>query len=84
MGHWRNAQLHHAKVVDKLDLKPSGLMKMGSAFDYKETKTYLVDLILLNGVRFLKWRVAEITDKDDWDVLIGMDIIKTGDFCHNK
>ena len=68
------------KVIDKLDLKPSGLMKMGSVFDHKETKTYLVDLILPNEVLFLKWRVAAIADRDDWDILIGMDIIKTGDF----
>ena len=70
------------KVVNQLGLKPSGLMmKMGSAFASKETKTYLVDLILPNGVRFPKWRVAEIADNNDWNVIIGMDIIQTGDFA---
>ena len=60
------------------------MMKMGSAFDSKEMKTYLVDLILPNGVRFLKWRVAEIADSDDWSVIIRNGYYSKGRLCYNK
>lgn len=71
-------------VVEKCGLIPSGKTDLhGVAGSKKGADTYLVTLILPNGVRVNGVRVAEVStiaSQDKCDVLIGMDIITLGDF----
>ncbi len=69
------------RVVDALGLKPirsgftHGVNGLGAS------KAYLVNLYLPDGISMAEWTVIGTNPGDVWwDVLIGMDIISTGDF----
>jgi hypothetical protein len=68
------------KVVNECALKPIGMTKVHSATEVTECETFLVSIILPNKlgvptVKVTKGLIAEC------DVLIGMDIIGSGDFA---
>lgn len=68
------------KVVDQCGLQPTGVMQVHTANGTCEAKTYLVCISLPNGVGFHSVKVT-LGDVPSTDVLIGMDIIGSGDFA---
>jgi hypothetical protein len=67
------------RVVEALAIKPSGKGQyMGIGGD-QESDTYLVHIGLPNG-QLKRYVNAYCTDLDDYDMLIGMDIITETDF----
>lgn len=82
------------KVVDDLQLKPINVTEIHHAGGTSMSNVYLVNIILPDGVMVPNVRVtlAELTDlnipeEHQSHVLIGMDIITTGDFAvtnHNN
>ena len=66
-------------VVDALGLKPIDAVFFSHANGTSETEEYVVDFKLPNGVDILSLCVIRGTF-DDYDLLIGMDIISRGDF----
>jgi hypothetical protein len=74
-----------SKVVTELGLKPSGKVKVrgvGPAGICQEhdSNTYLVNILLPNNVTIAGVRVSE-NAVEGCDVLIGMDVITTGDLA---
>jgi hypothetical protein len=67
-------------VVDTLSLKPIRLAVVQTAPGTHRTEVYLVNIILPNGVQFHTVHVSR-GDITGTEVLIGMDIITTGDFA---
>lgn len=69
-----------SRVVEALNLKPTGKVICRTAGGEKEQYTYLVNVRLPNGLKFgaVKVTGAEI---EGFDALIGMDIIAIGDFA---
>ena len=70
-------------VVDKCELKPIGRARLAHAGvdeEPDETDVYLIDLGLPNGVVVQNVPVSR-SGFSGGDVLIGMDIINTGDFA---
>src|SRR3989344_6102728 len=72
------------KVIAECNLKPTGIVQVHGISGEKISKTYLVNILLPNGVAFTGVKVTEGILRDT-DVLIGMDIINMGDFAltHN-
>ena len=68
------------KVVDECGLKPIGMAMVHSATEMKHCETFLVSIFLPNKVVYPSIRVTKGV-LADCDVLIGMDIISTGDFA---
>jgi len=68
------------EIVDKLHLQPKNPARYGSAAGDVDTTTYLVHLQLPDGSVIPNLEVIMIPDMD-YDVLIGMDIISSCDFC---
>ena len=68
------------RVATALGIAPTGLVESRTANGVRLCNTYLVDVILLNGVAFPNIPVTEGTIEDS-DALIGMDIICQGDFA---
>lgn len=68
------------RVVDECLLKPTGMTTVYHAQGNDRAETYLVAILLPNFVAFPQVRVTKGRLKD-FDVLIGMDIITTGDFA---
>jgi predicted aspartyl protease len=66
-------------VVKKLDLKPIGKSKVFHANGESVVDVYAINLFLPNQVAFKFVRVTEGV-LNGFDLLIGMDIITTGDF----
>lgn len=66
-------------VVDKLDLKPIGKSKVFHANGESIVNVYAINLFLPNQVGFQFVKVTEGVFSG-FDLLIGMDIITTGDF----
>jgi hypothetical protein len=66
-------------VVDACALQPTGIMQLHAVNSSKTTESYLIEVRLPNGVtvRGVRAAKAEIFGAD---LLIGMDIITTGDF----
>lgn len=77
------------KVVDELGLKPTGLVEVRHADGRSTVNTYLVAIALPNGVAFNEVRVSEVkliaeenlSEENQAQLLIGMDIIGAGDFA---
>ncbi|OGU16987.1 MAG: hypothetical protein A2X61_07480 [Ignavibacteria bacterium GWB2_35_12] len=70
------------KIVEALDLKPTGITRIFTPNGTLETSTYLVTLKLPNGIVFPNLDVIMSADiMSDLDALIGMDVITKGDFC---
>lgn len=67
------------RVVASLDLKPVGKSKVFHADGESVVNNYLINLFLPNKVAFQSIRVTEGV-LNGFDLLIGMDIITTGDF----
>lgn len=68
-----------ANVALKLGLIPTGKVCTSTAGGNKECNTYCIDIILPNKVVVKDLTVFEVC-LNDGDVLIGMDVIKYGDF----
>ncbi len=69
-----------SNVVAQCGLKPSGMVDVHTAQGSHTTETYLVGIHLPNRVAFPSVKVSKGTIRG-FDVLIGMDIIGTGDFA---
>ena len=68
------------RIVDDLNLIPIGNANISTANGIVSVNTYFVDFGLPNGVTVKNVLVSCADLGDDIDVLIGMDIIKHGDF----
>lgn len=68
-------------VVDACDLVAIGMDKVYNVGGYAIQETYLVAIELPNGGRYAPIRVTKGELLGEADVLIGMDIINTGDFA---
>lgn len=69
-----------SRIVRQLQLKPyqqGGISGIGGA---SNTNTYLVHVLIPTGDVVTNCEVME-SDFEDYDVIIGMDIISLGDFC---
>lgn len=72
-------------VVDRLGLIATGMTKVNTAAGESVTSTYLINIRLPNRVGFAGLQVTCCVLTPGVDVLIGMDIIGSGDFavsCH--
>lgn len=69
-----------SNVIVQCQLKPTGITDVHTAQGRFRTETYLVGIFLPNGVVFPSVRVLK-GDVLGSDVLIGMDIIGSGDFA---
>jgi len=69
------------KVVQKCELKPTGMTKVFHAHGETTTNTYFINIYLPNKVAICQIRVSEGDLAGQADVLIGMDIIGQGDFA---
>lgn len=77
------------KVVEELGLRPTGVIESRHAGGKSSVNTYLVSITVPNGVVFRQVRVSEVklipddnqSDNQQPQLLIGMDIIGTGDFA---
>jgi len=70
-----------SRVVAECQLVPSGKINVSTPSGSSITNTYLVNILLPNGVGVTGVRVSEAILAGIEDVLIGMDIIGTGDFA---
>lgn len=68
-----------AKVANELGLIPTGTATTSTAGGDKECNTYCIDILLPNNILINNLTVFEV-HLNDGNVLIGMDIIKYGDF----
>ena len=69
-----------SRIVKQLNLQPyqqGGISGIGGA---SNTNTYLVHVLIPTGDVVTNCEVME-SDFEDYDVIIGMDIIGLGDFC---
>ena len=69
------------KIVDDLNLIPVGKANISTANGEVTANTYLVDIGLPNNVMVGNVVASCVDLGEDIDVLIGMDIIKHGDFA---
>lgn len=69
-----------AKVAADLDLQPTGYVTSHHAGGSSQVPTFLVNVILPNGIHIPGVRVTQATLSGNTEVLIGMDIISHGDF----
>lgn len=67
-------------VVEKLGLKPYGKCLVSDNSTVEERDTYKVHMVLPTGQSALNVECM-LTLSDDYDVVIGMDIITQGDFA---
>ena len=68
------------RIVDDLNLIPVGNTNISTANGVVAVNTYFVDFGLPNGVTVKNVLVSCADLGDDIDILIGMDIIRHGDF----
>lgn len=70
------------QLVEKMNLVPTGHMKVQTPSGTGLMNTYVINLILNNEVRILELQVmdSEIGNQGI-DILIGMDVISFGDFA---
>ena len=68
-------------VVDSCGLIPTGMERVYNVSGYAILETYLVSIELPNRGRYVPVRVTKGDLLGAADVLIGMDIINTGDFA---
>jgi len=69
------------KVVKECGLKPTGITRVCTVGGEQSTNTYMVNILLVNKVEVYQIKVTEGKISGDADVLIGMDIIGSGDFA---
>lgn len=68
------------KVVDALQLQPTGYTTVHTAGGIVDSPTFLVDVVLHSGIRITELNVTLGKLYDSVDLLLGMDIITLGDF----
>lgn len=68
------------KIIDELELEFIGMTKVRSVSHVVNSEVYLVCIYLPNGVSIPNLRVTK-GSLGDIDLLIGMDIIREGDFA---
>lgn len=68
------------KIVDSLNIEPTGSQMVAHAAGMHIVGTYSVSILLPNNVGVSPIRVSEFAGHDGFDALIGMDIITKGDF----
>ena len=68
-----------ARIATELNLIPTGTVVTSTAGGNKECNTYCVDILLPNNIVIYNMTVYEVL-LNDGDVLVGMDVIKYGDF----
>ena len=70
------------QVVRDFALRATGMAVVYDASTTQNVHTYSVNILLPNNVEFPDWEVSEAGGLvGDEDILIGMDIIGTGDFA---
>ena len=70
-----------SRAVEECELKQTGMIELHGVHGSETTPTYLVNIFLPNNVRVLDLKVAQAPLTGDADVLVGMDIIRMGDFA---
>ncbi len=75
-----SASMITSRVAAELGLVPFGMEKSYHAQGVALTNTYMVNIILLNGIQVYNVKVSEGKLPQGIDMLIGMDIINLGDF----
>lgn len=89
---WDTGATHSAitkRVVDDIGLQPTGIRETRHAGGKSSNNTYLVNIVLPNRVMVPHVRVTEVqlipddnvSDNEQPQLLIGMDIIGLGDFA---
>lgn len=82
---WDTGATHSAitpQVVRDFALRATGMAVVYDASTTQNVHTYSVNILLPNNVEFPDWEVSEAGGLvGDEDILIGMDIIGTGDFA---
>lgn len=68
------------RIAHELSLIPIGMEKISTANGLVDVNTYLINLTLPNKVTIENLSVTSSDLGDDVDLLIGMDVIKLGDF----
>ncbi|MCH9008353.1 SEC-C domain-containing protein, partial [candidate division KSB1 bacterium] len=68
-------------VVEKCDLKPIGMTRVGTAVGQTDCAVFLVGMRLPNNVWFPQIRVTLGQLTSGIDILVGMDVIHMGDFA---
>ena len=68
------------RIANQLDLDAVGYVRMNTAAGTFDTKRYVVDIVLPNKIVVRKVQVTEAV-LNNWDVIIGMDIICLEDFA---
>lgn len=68
------------KVIKELGLKPTGKHKVNTASEEILTNEYNINLTIPKCVEATGLSVIENNIEDKFDCIIGMDIIRTGDF----
>lgn len=71
------------KIIKALDLKPFGKSGISSANGIIETNTYLIHVGIATGSVITNILALE-DDNEDYEVVIGMDIISQGDFAFSN
>jgi predicted aspartyl protease len=69
-----------SKMIEELELKPSGMTEVQTANGRSQSKTYIVDLMLPNNLIIKNLTVSETDSLGAIDLLVGMDVIQMGDF----
>ena len=69
-----------SRIVQQLHLQPFDSTGVSGIMGVSNTNTYLVHISLPTGDTYTFIEVME-SDFDDYDIIIGMDIISLGDFC---
>jgi len=81
MGYWATGSVITKKIVQDFNLKTVGMVEVHTASGIDTANTYLVNILLPNKVLFYNLKVTEGKLPGQHEVLIGMDIISTGDFA---
>ena len=69
------------RLVNKMGLMSTGSYSYGTAAGEHKLQTYTADVIFPHDKLFKDWEVSEfiVREKDNYDFLIGMDILVQGD-----
>jgi hypothetical protein len=69
------------KIARYLDLKKVDSLELTSIHGSDISNVYLVDIILPDGITIANVTAAEIDSGEEFEILIGMNIISLGDFA---
>ncbi len=67
-------------IAKEFDLKPIGMERVGTAGGMRNCYTYLISIGLPNNV-VLSWMRVASGSLGDLDILVGMDVMREGDFA---